>query len=220
MNTDSGSWLIRDEKRTRQARGLGPARCRSSREGRRLLESAASSAPGHDPPRRVNCACPSNLPPALKSCSPAAFWRTFFSDMDRSFLFGDVMVFGIAFNFWKLIGWSGSLIFGLRFLIQWLASERARKSVIPVGFWECSALGSLLLLAYFRGLPARLGRRFAKPLALANLSAVSLLPLLAPQRGSSRGRAAFGRINRNDEARMSNDETGAACRVRSAPLGM
>ena len=41
------------------------------------------------------------------------------------------------------------IIFGLRFLIQWIASERARKSVIPFGFWECSALGSFLLLAYF-----------------------------------------------------------------------
>jgi lipid-A-disaccharide synthase-like uncharacterized protein len=57
--------------------------------------------------------------------------------------------FGIALTPWKIIGLSGSLIFGLRFLIQWIASERARKSVIPFGFWECSALGSFLLLAYF-----------------------------------------------------------------------
>ena len=33
--------------------------------------------------------------------------------------------------------------------IQWIASERARKSVIPFGFWECSAIGSLLMLSYF-----------------------------------------------------------------------
>ena len=57
--------------------------------------------------------------------------------------------FGIALSPWKIIGLSGSIIFGVRFLIQWIASERARKSVIPFGFWECSALGSLLLLAYF-----------------------------------------------------------------------
>ena len=61
----------------------------------------------------------------------------------------DTKLFGIALNPWKIIGLSGSVIFGLRFLIQWIASERARKSVIPVGFWECSALGSMLLLAYF-----------------------------------------------------------------------
>lgn len=68
----------------------------------------------------------------------------------QSVLFlGDTKVFGIALNAWKIIGLTGSIIFGLRFLIQWLASERARKSVIPFGFWECSALGSLLTLAYF-----------------------------------------------------------------------
>src|SRR5437879_11488633 len=57
--------------------------------------------------------------------------------------------FSITLTPWKVIGLSGSLIFGLRFLIQWIASERARKSVIPVGFWECSALGSFLTLSYF-----------------------------------------------------------------------
>jgi lipid-A-disaccharide synthase-like uncharacterized protein len=69
--------------------------------------------------------------------------------MDSFHLFAETKVFGIAINLWKIIGLSGSLIFGLRFLIQWIASERARKSVIPFGFWECSALGSLMLLAYF-----------------------------------------------------------------------
>ena len=50
---------------------------------------------------------------------------------------------------WKIIGWLGAAIFGMRFLIQWIASERAKKSVIPFGFWECSALGSFLMLSYF-----------------------------------------------------------------------
>jgi len=69
--------------------------------------------------------------------------------MQSVFFLADTKVFGIALNAWKIIGLTGSIIFGLRFLIQWLASERARKSVIPFGFWECSALGSLLTLAYF-----------------------------------------------------------------------
>jgi lipid-A-disaccharide synthase-like uncharacterized protein len=58
-------------------------------------------------------------------------------------------LFGIVIHPWKIVGLSGSLVFGLRFLIQWIASERAKKSVIPFGFWECSALGSLLMLSYF-----------------------------------------------------------------------
>jgi lipid-A-disaccharide synthase-like uncharacterized protein len=77
------------------------------------------------------------------------FWQNVCTVMEGFHFFADVKVFGIAFNFWKIIGWSGSLIFGLRFVVQWVASERARKSVIPVGFWECSAIGSFLLLAYF-----------------------------------------------------------------------
>lgn len=69
--------------------------------------------------------------------------------MNSLLFLADANVFGIALNPWKIIGLSGSIIFGLRFLIQWIASERARRSVIPVGFWECSALGSFLLLGYF-----------------------------------------------------------------------
>ena len=69
--------------------------------------------------------------------------------MNCLYILANAKVFGIAINFWKIVGLSGSIIFGVRFLIQWIASERARKSVIPFGFWECSAIGSLLLLAYF-----------------------------------------------------------------------
>jgi lipid-A-disaccharide synthase-like uncharacterized protein len=61
----------------------------------------------------------------------------------------ETQVFGILIHPWKIVGLTGSLVFGLRFLIQWIASEKAKKSVIPFGFWECSALGSLLMLSYF-----------------------------------------------------------------------
>jgi lipid-A-disaccharide synthase-like uncharacterized protein len=50
---------------------------------------------------------------------------------------------------WKIVGWSGSAIFSVRFFLQWIASERAKKSIIPIGFWECSVLGSVLALSYF-----------------------------------------------------------------------
>lgn len=49
---------------------------------------------------------------------------------------------------WRVIGFLGQGIFTARFLVQWLASERKRDSVIPVAFWWLSLLGGLTLLAY------------------------------------------------------------------------
>lgn len=49
---------------------------------------------------------------------------------------------------WVTIGLLGQLMFTGRFLVQWIASERARKSVIPVVFWYFSLAGGLILLAY------------------------------------------------------------------------
>ena len=72
-----------------------------------------------------------------------------FALMNSLQFLAETHLFGIVIHPWKIVGLTGSLVFGLRFLIQWIASERARKSVIPFGFWECSALGSLLMLSYF-----------------------------------------------------------------------
>ena len=49
---------------------------------------------------------------------------------------------------WLLVGFGGQGLFMLRFVIQWLHSERQRKSVIPVSFWYFSLAGALVLLAY------------------------------------------------------------------------
>jgi lipid-A-disaccharide synthase-like uncharacterized protein len=49
---------------------------------------------------------------------------------------------------WIAIGLVAQLMFSTRFLIQWLASERARASIIPETFWYFSLFGGLLLLAY------------------------------------------------------------------------
>lgn len=49
---------------------------------------------------------------------------------------------------WVLVGLVGQLMFTGRFLVQWLASEKARKSVMPVAFWYFSIGGGLILLAY------------------------------------------------------------------------
>ncbi len=65
------------------------------------------------------------------------------------FLTFEATLFGIQFHPWKVVGLLGMSVFSLRFILQWAASEKAGKSVIPFGFWECSALGSLLMLTYF-----------------------------------------------------------------------
>ncbi len=49
---------------------------------------------------------------------------------------------------WALIGWVGQLFFSSRFIVQWIATEREKQSIIPVSFWYLSIVGSLLLLIY------------------------------------------------------------------------
>lgn len=50
--------------------------------------------------------------------------------------------------FWLIVGFLGQALFSMRFLLQWVHSERARKSVIPIAFWYFSLAGSLVLLTY------------------------------------------------------------------------
>ena len=50
--------------------------------------------------------------------------------------------------FWLAIGYGGQAIFGARFLVQWIASERAKRIVVPAVFWHLSIFGSVLVLAY------------------------------------------------------------------------
>jgi lipid-A-disaccharide synthase-like uncharacterized protein len=51
-------------------------------------------------------------------------------------------------HYWLYLGFAGQLLFGLRFIVQWVASERKGESIIPVYFWYLSLIGSLILLAY------------------------------------------------------------------------
>jgi lipid-A-disaccharide synthase-like uncharacterized protein len=55
---------------------------------------------------------------------------------------------GIAWSVWKVVGWLGNATFSSRFIVQWYATERSKKVVVPVAFWWLSLLGSLLLLIY------------------------------------------------------------------------
>ena len=56
---------------------------------------------------------------------------------------------GLHMSPWKIIGLAGALMFGGRWLIQFVASKRAGKPVIPRVFWYMSLVGSVMTLSYF-----------------------------------------------------------------------
>lgn len=51
-------------------------------------------------------------------------------------------------HLWLTVGFLGQAFFSMRFLVQWIASEKKRESVIPVSFWFFSIGGGLTLLIY------------------------------------------------------------------------
>jgi lipid-A-disaccharide synthase-like uncharacterized protein len=57
-------------------------------------------------------------------------------------------VFVIKLDWWVALGFVAQSMFFMRFFVQWIASERAGRSVIPVGFWLFSLGGGVLLLIY------------------------------------------------------------------------
>lgn len=57
-------------------------------------------------------------------------------------------VFVLKLDWWAWVGIIAQLLFTARFVVQWIASERAGKSVVPMAFWWFSILGGGLLLVY------------------------------------------------------------------------
>jgi lipid-A-disaccharide synthase-like uncharacterized protein len=57
-------------------------------------------------------------------------------------------VFIVKLTWLVLVGYAGQALFTMRFVVQWIATERAKKSVIPVAFWFFSIGGGLLLFVY------------------------------------------------------------------------
>ena len=51
-------------------------------------------------------------------------------------------------NQWLIIGFVGQALFGARFIIQWIVSEKKGESTIPLAFWYCSIGGAIVLLTY------------------------------------------------------------------------
>src|SRR6202051_1178594 len=57
-------------------------------------------------------------------------------------------VFVVRLDWWLALGFFAQALFTARFLVQWIASERAGRSVIPIAFWFLSIGGGALLLIY------------------------------------------------------------------------
>ena len=57
-------------------------------------------------------------------------------------------VFVINLDWWVLLGFAAQAFFTMRFVVQWVASERAGRSVVPIAFWWFSIGGGILLLVY------------------------------------------------------------------------
>jgi len=68
---------------------------------------------------------------------------------DRPWLLVGLDVTGWGGLAWISFGLAGQLVFTARMIVQWLASERARRSVVPVAFWWLSLTGSSMLVLYF-----------------------------------------------------------------------
>jgi lipid-A-disaccharide synthase-like uncharacterized protein len=65
-----------------------------------------------------------------------AAWQDYFAGMDTVELI------------WLVVGLLGQAMFMMRFIVQWIHSERHQKSIIPVSFWYLSLSGGLIVLAY------------------------------------------------------------------------
>lgn len=72
----------------------------------------------------------------------SAFLQPWFEPVLGRWLYVDSML-------WTVVGFLGAAIFGSRFVLQWLKSEKEKKLVVPWYFWHLSFWGSVLNLLYF-----------------------------------------------------------------------
>ena len=49
---------------------------------------------------------------------------------------------------WTIVGFIGQALFSARFIVQWIASEKAKRSIVPEAFWIFSIAGGAVLLSY------------------------------------------------------------------------
>ena len=82
--------------------------------------------------------------------TPDEFARLYYSqDTDGSWMSAVFNITSPAGIAWVALGLGGQLLFTGRMLVQWISSERSKRSIVPVSFWWMSLIGATMLLAYF-----------------------------------------------------------------------
>jgi lipid-A-disaccharide synthase-like uncharacterized protein len=54
----------------------------------------------------------------------------------------------LHFDYWTIFGFSAQFIFFMRFIVQWITSEKEKRSIIPISFWYLSIVGAIMILIY------------------------------------------------------------------------
>ena len=86
-------------------------------------------------------------------------------------------------DFWALVGVTGQALFTARFLVQWLASEKKKESVVPVAFWYFSLIGGAVSFIYavaIGSLPFSLGQGTGLFIYMRNLHLIHKKRALPP----------------------------------------
>ena len=74
---------------------------------------------------------------------------------------GDLLHSHFRLDLWAAVGFAGQMLFTSRFVVQWLASEKRKESVVPIAFWYFSIAGGIVSLVYaiaIGSLPFSLGQ--------------------------------------------------------------
>jgi lipid-A-disaccharide synthase-like uncharacterized protein len=54
----------------------------------------------------------------------------------------------MIWDLWLIVGFAGQFVFAARFIVQWIASEREKRSHVPVQFWYLSLVGGAVTTVY------------------------------------------------------------------------
>lgn len=87
-----------------------------------------------------------------RSLSPEEFARAIReaqAQQDANFLYGIFNITSAWGILWVSVGFLGQALFTFRMVLQWLVSEKEKRSVVPVAFWWGSLFGGMMLFAYF-----------------------------------------------------------------------